>query len=165
MLFNLGHVKVLSLTQICICHTWWHNLENKHFSCVNYGESKLGIVRFALCDFKFFSVQALLTSGWHFTSSTIHAFTLFFCNSPYYSYTWSIMLNSTLSYKLKMWHELLTCMLQKSLLIMYWSLQAIGISKCYSCKVPRLNERQLFMGSIDNHFLEISFSIFFFFPF
>jgi hypothetical protein len=34
---------------------------------------KLGIAGFALCDFKFLSVQALLTAGWHFTSSMIHA--------------------------------------------------------------------------------------------
>ncbi len=37
----------------------------------------LGIVGFAFYDFKFLSVQALLIVGWHFTSSMIHALTLF----------------------------------------------------------------------------------------
>ncbi len=48
---------------------------------------KLGIAGFALCDFKFLSVQALLTAGWHFTSSMIHALTLLPSDSPYYSST------------------------------------------------------------------------------
>ncbi len=48
--------------------------------------SKLGIVIFTFCDFKLLSVQALLTTRWHFTSSMIHVLILLPSNSPYYSY-------------------------------------------------------------------------------
>jgi len=33
---------------------------------------KLGIVRFIICDFKFFNFQVLFTTRWHFISSMIH---------------------------------------------------------------------------------------------